>query len=117
MPRGLVNGVFRLADCLDDEPRRVLVGQAVERTIAVLADADQLAPTELRQVLRDGRGAPLDQLGQIVDRQLAVSQREHDADARRVCQEPEDLYGDLDISVRGREVITVSIYVHTQILT
>lgn len=105
--------MLRLVDRVGDEAAGVLVDEAVEDAGPVVAGGDHAGEAELREVLRDGGGALVDEGRELGDGALAVAQREDDADAGGVREHREDLDGELDVLavllVRGAVVLHVPI--------
>lgn len=72
-------GVFGLEDRVGDELTRMLVLQAVVDPGAFLAGGHQTAQTHFGQMLGDGGRRLMDQIGQLIDRLLTITQSKDNA--------------------------------------
>ena len=91
-----INDVLGLVEGLLDQRQRMLVDEAVEDATALVAGRHDTTPAELRQVLGDGGRASTGELGELARRALGGTQKQDDADARGICQQGEDLGGEVD---------------------
>jgi hypothetical protein len=72
---------------------------------------------QLRQMLRHGSRCLVDDVGEVVHRQLAVFlQREDDPDSRGIREHREHLDREFDVLAVGQSAATLRICIHTQII-
>ena len=111
----LIDGVFGLEQGISHQLAGMLVGEAVEDALPLLAAGDHAGQSQLGEMLGNGgRGLP-DCLGDLPDGELAVSQRQDDAHPRRLSQHREDRHSEVDV-LRGRRIDDRLICMHAQII-
>ena len=112
MSRLVLHGMLGLHDRFSHETDRMLIGQPIEHLVAILTNANDLRPPQLREMLRDGSRAAIDKGREGVHRPLAIAQGENYPHPGRISQQSEHLNRNLDeLAIRG-ETIDRSICVH-----
>jgi Co/Zn/Cd efflux system component len=99
-----------------EEALDVRVGRDVVGEGALASHADESGQPQLGQVLAHGRGAGVDQLGQAVDRGLALEERDQDLDAVLVAEHAECVGSQLHVGVVGHLEVR-ELLVHEVIIT
>ena len=92
----LVQEVLDVTDRVQHELADVVVLDAVEHGVALLAGGHQPCETHLGQMLRDAGDRAFEQCRQLRDRTLLVEQRARDPQPRGIGQHPQDLDGKRD---------------------
>ncbi len=114
--RCAVGSMLSLKNSVRDELAGMLIGQTVEHPCALAAGRHEVPEPQFREVLGDGSLRLIDRLGELVYRELSVSQSQNDANSRGVGEHRKDLDGQLDVlSIRIKRAHLL-ICIHTQII-
>ncbi len=111
----LVDGVFGLEQGVGHQLAGMLVGEAVEDTLPLLAAGDHAGQPQLGEMLGNGGGRLVDGLGDLPDGELTVLQCQDDAHPRRLGQHREDCHGEVNV-LRGGRIDDRLICMHAQII-
>lgn len=90
--RGVTESVFCLVDCVSNELPRVLVLQSIKDARSIVSSHDDATQAQLRKVLGYRGWRLVDDIGEVIDRELpAVMEGEDDANASRIGEHAEHL--------------------------
>lgn len=117
MTRGAAEAVLGLKDGVADELAGVLVGETVEDPRPVLTGGHDSGQAELRQMLRNRRRGLVENVGEVIHRQLLAPQRQDDPNPGRISEHAEDFDGEFHVLAIGASSALLFNCIHTQIVT
>ena len=114
--RGSAERMLGLEDRIRDQLKRVLVLEPVEHPRALLAGGHDVGKAQFRQMLGDGRRGLVDDVGQVVHRQLPVAQGQDDPHPGGVGEHREHLHSQFHVLAVLLTAVYLLICIHTQII-
>lgn len=112
----VIDGVLGLEDGFGDQSAGVFVGEAVEHGGAVPAGLDQTSEAHLGEMLGNDGWGLVDDVGDVVHRQLPRPQRQDDAEAGGVRQHPKNLGRNVDVGAAHIERARLRVFAHASIV-
>lgn len=97
------DGVFGLLDGVDDQAASVFIRETVEHLRALVSGRDHSGHAQARQMLRNRSRRFVDDVGEVIDRQLVIAQSQDDLHSSGIGKESEYLDGQIDELAVGGE--------------
>ncbi len=111
-----IDDVFGLEHCVGDQLSSVFVNEAVEHTGSLLAGLNDLAPTQLREMLGHRGGRLPDLFGEFPHGKFPVAQRQNYSDPGGIGQQRKHLRREIDVLALDPKPANLLIFAHTNIL-
>jgi hypothetical protein len=110
-------GMLGLENGIGDQLRRVLVFQPIEHPLSILSGRHDAREAEFGEMLRYRCRTLVDDVCEVVHRQLAIAQRQDQPHSSRIRKHPKDFDGELDELAVRFPATNLLIRIHTQIIS